>query len=379
MPEKATCKLLFGVGKIQRFCRQLIIGLSVVFFLVHFLFRLEEGQVIFSLSWVGFNTGLLFFIASLALLILLTKLYDFLEKKDTKYLYSYYFENSTQKAWSDSLFWLIALAISCSFCDYVPFGITKNVEWVFKFWKIVAIIMSIALGALYYHDMFDKYGKITKQEMIIHNENEQTLPKKSKFFTLLICSVLCLFGALCLSFLDNKYIPYILFLLFLCTFLFVVIDADISICFHRMKQELEDQNLVLNVYNSEDINISSQEQEKLVSLGLLCSNEQGKLEKTDLGNNKFKEIGRHQRKNNVGNSSELSLGEINFIIKNYRNSFVYGNIPGLFGFFVLFIVAFSLRDPNEVSGFIAGGAAMHMIFGNIVVAIGLRTPAEQES
>jgi len=58
-----------------------------------------------------------------------------------------------------------------------------------------------------------------------------------------------------------------------------------------------------------------------------------------------------------------------------RRSLFYGNIPAFIGFVILMLVyiTFILNDisTDELKGFIAGGASMHMVFGNIVVAVGL--------
>jgi hypothetical protein len=58
-----------------------------------------------------------------------------------------------------------------------------------------------------------------------------------------------------------------------------------------------------------------------------------------------------------------------------KQSLYYGNIPATLGFLILISVEMTFRfnglNSTELHGFIAGGASMHIVFGNIVVAVGL--------
>ena len=68
------------------------------------------------------------------------------------------------------------------------------------------------------------------------------------------------------------------------------------------------------------------------------------------------------------------------IISDYQITFLYGNLPGALGFLILFLVTFfcyysKLNHAHEdmIIAFVSGGSAMHMLFGNMVAARGLRT------
>lgn len=56
----------------------------------------------------------------------------------------------------------------------------------------------------------------------------------------------------------------------------------------------------------------------------------------------------------------------------------FGNSPAFVGFLVLLAYHWASNGAGA-NGFIAGGAAMHMIFGNFVIAIGLRKTIESKS
>lgn len=342
--------------------------LSLVIFFLHWGNLSKDIKQFPSFAWHGLISGCKFLLSIMMLFFVLTKLYDYFEKRCPGTFFPCFCESSIQRAWNDLAFWLLLIAIGSTLCNYTPFVIEPNREWLFMLWKIVAIIMSMALGFLYYLNIYYKFRIIIRIDWLVYAKNKIEVTEMIVPGLLTVmCFFLLLASLASVIFLSNR---CTLFFLIICTLIFIIVDHIINKYFEKAKQELLVQKCIIAAVNKKPV--QADVIKEISGLGIFQNPANNIATLTDKGRYIYNYI------NDIKNVYSI-LDEVDYIINNFRNSLLYGNIPGMIGFCTLILVVLLDKQPNAVSGFIAGGTAMHMIFGNIVVAVGLREFKEQKN
>lgn len=356
----------------------------------------------------------LFFIGSIILLIFMSIIYTKAEKSNIdistsaktswfskliqqslNLIHEYYCKNELQKAWNDLFVWLLFVSL-INFGFGIVSEFLKNGEnFGFELWKLSAIIMSIVLAVIYFRDMLVKYNDFIKDRR--HVIDEETFGGQTKYIILMIISGLLLF--LTIIFVLLHIVHVTLSILIACMIIFMIIDYNFVKCLERSKEDKGiGDTLKSFCFDTAEIKEGADlTQEELDSLHMY------KLLKSD-GSVKLSQKGKKCLKSVICLDEYYTLHpeltayttqKYNDEIKNYRNNFAYGNLPALIGFVVLLIAYFlfpeipidtvddgpkaeTINYARMLEVFVAGGAAMHMIFGNIIVAISLGGGTENQ-
>ena len=227
-----------------------------------------------------------------------------------------FFNNNSQKIWFDILSYSIVLAIflptfSCDWSRTVKaLSELTDYEKAFLYWDFIAILISLFLSVLYYVDVF------LRNFDFIHYKDKNGKSCNNAWMLiialLILSSGVSLFASMWLLLKFHDYYRMLIGLIiaggcFLVTDIIYITRANVKLRF-------------LNGNHSDEFKTVKQK------------------------------------------------------IKEFKFSLTLGNIPATIGFLVLFAVYSQFRETESVKyieGFVAGGAAMHIVFGNIIVGIGL--------